>query len=205
MLHLPQFKAIVLFLMLVVNLNLKAQDTTRFYIFSGVGVINGQGIFGKSVKPSLSFNSGLELKLKGNFSTQFSIDFNSLKYNQQNIDAQSPYLFQNTSSTLLRLGLNIGYNFNNPNTKWSGLTYLGTGYLNIGEPRVTLEKGNAIVQSVVNQSSVFGRGGFRIGYKTNSSFLQMLYLDTSYWTSSAIVQGGKVNGISILIGTRLSM
>lgn len=205
MLHLPQFKAIAFFVLFIVSLNLKAQDTTRLYIFSGVGVIQGQGVFGESVKPSLGFNSGLELKLKGNLFAQFSVDFNSLKYNQRTLDAQSPYLFQNTNSTLLMLGLNIGYNFNNPNTKWSGFTYLGSGYLNIGEPRVKLEKGNNIVQSVVNQSSIFGRGGFRIGYKTNSSFFQTLYLDTTYWTSAATVQGGKVGGISILIGTRLTM
>jgi hypothetical protein len=205
MMYHTQLKTVLLFGMLVISLHLKAQDTTRLYIFSGVGVINGQGIFGKSVKPSLGFYSGLELKLKGNLFSQFSIDYNALKYNQRNIDASSPYLFQNTSSTLLLLGLNIGYNFNKTSTKWSGFTYLGSGYLNIGEPRVKLEKGNTIVQSVVNQSSVFGRGGFRIGYKTNSSFFQTLYLDTTYWTSSATVQGGKVSGISILVGTRLTM
>jgi hypothetical protein len=205
MIHLTQFKTIILSLMLVLAFNLKAQDTARLYLFSGVGVINGQGVFGKSVKPSLGFNSGLELKLKGNLFSQFSIDFNSLKYNQQDIDASTPYLFQNANSSLLMVGLNIGYNFNKPNIKWSGFVYLGSGYLNIGEPRVKLEKENTIVQSVVNQSSIFGRGGFRVGYKTNSAFFQTLYLDTTYWTSAASVQGGKVGGLSIFIGTRLTM
>ena len=205
MIYLTHFKTIALTLMLLVSLKLKAQDTTRLFIFSGVGIINGLGTFGKSVKPSLGFNSGLELKLIGHVFAQLSIDFNALKYNQQNIDANSSYLFQNTNSTLLVLGGNIGYNFNKPNTKWSAFTYLGSGYLNIGEPRVTLEKGNTIVQSVVNQSNIFGRGGVRIGYKTKSSFFQTLYLDTTYWASAAKVQGGNVKGISILIGTRLTM
>ena len=199
------FRTITLSLMLLCTFRLKAQDTSRLYIFSGVGVINGQGIFGKSVKPSLGFNSGLELKLKGNLFSQVSVDFNSLKYNQRNIDASSTYLFQNANSTLLMVGLNIGFNFNRPHSKWSGFVYLGSGYLNIGEPRVKLEKENTIVQSVISQSSIFGRGGFRVGYKTNSAFFQTLYLDTNYWTSSATVQGGKVSGFSILFGTRLTI
>jgi hypothetical protein len=205
MIQLTKFKTILFSLMLTLTANLKAQDTTRLYIFSGVGIINGQGLFGKSVKPSLGFNSGLELKLKGNLFAQFSIDFNSLKYNQQKIDDNSPFLFKNTSSTLLIVGSNIGYNFTKPNTKWSGLAYLGSGYLNIGEPRVKFEKGNTIVQSVVHQSSIFGRGGFRVGYKTKSTFFQTLYLDTAYWAAPASVQGGKVSAISIFIGTRLTM
>lgn len=192
-------------MLLLANLNLTAQDTNRLYIFSGVGVIIGQGVFGKSVKPSLGFNSGLELKLKGNLYCQASIDFNSLTYNQQNIDANSPYLFQNTNSTLLMLGFNIGYNFHKSDTKWSVFTYLGSGYLNIAEPRVTLANSNTIVQSVVSQSNIFGKGGLRIGYKTGSSFFQTVYLDTSYWASSVVAQGGNVNGISVLIGTRLTM
>jgi hypothetical protein len=196
---------IILFILLFFTLNLKAQDSTRLYIFSGIGVINGQGIFGESVKPSLGFNSGLEIKLKRNIFCQFSVDFNSLNYNQRNIDTHSPYLFQNTSSTLLILGLNIGYNFNKTTSKWSGFTYFGSGYLNIAEPRVILKNANTIVQNIVNQSSIFGRGGLRIGYKTGSSFFQTIYIDTSYWTSSVISQGGNVNGISILFGTRITM
>jgi hypothetical protein len=205
MIYRPYFKKITLFILLLINLNLKAQDTSRLYIFSGVGIINGQGIFGKSVKPSLGFNSGLEIKLKKNLFTQFSIDYNALNYNQQNIDAKSSYLFQNTSSTLLILGLNIGYNFTIPKTKWSSFTYLGSGYLKISEPRATLDGNNKIIQSAVSQSNIFGRGGIRIGYKTGSSFFQTVYLDTSYWASSVIAQGGRVNGISMLIGTRLTM
>jgi hypothetical protein len=203
--YVRQYPTIFLFLLIFINLKLTAQDSTRLYIFSGVGVINGQGVFGKSVKPSLGFNSGLEIKLKKNLFCQASIDFNALTYNQQNIDAKSPYLFQNTNSTLLMLGLNIGYNFHKSDIKWSVFTYLGSGYLNIAEPRVTLANSNTIVQSVVSQSNIFGKGGLRIGYKTRSSFFQTLYLDTSYWASSVIAQGGNVNGISVLIGTRLTM
>jgi hypothetical protein len=203
--YVHQYPPIFLFFLLFINLKLTAQDSSRLYIFSGIGVINGQGVFGKSVKPSLGFNSGLEIKLKKNLFCQASVDFNALTYNQQKIDAQSPYLFQNTNSTLLILGLNIGYNFNKPDLKWSVFTYLGSGYLNLSEPRVTLSNSNTIVQSTLSQANIFGRGGIRIGYKTGSSFFQTLYLYTSYWASSLIAQGGNVNGISVLIGTRITM
>lgn len=199
------FKSFLFFFLLSIIGQLKAQDTSKFYIFSGVGVINGLGTFGKSVKPSLGFNSGLELKFKKQFFVQFSLDFNSLKYNQQNIDANSQYLFQNTSSNLLMLGLNLGYNFNKINSKWLISSYLGSGFINIGEPRIQLTNPNTIMQSVVNKSNIFGRGGIRIGYKTSSAFFQTLYTELDYWTSSTIVQGGNVSGIAILLGTRITM
>ena len=140
-------KSILMAFLFLISLNLKAQDSTKFYIFSGVGMINGQGEFGKSIKPSLGFNSGLELKLKDHLFCQFSIDFNSLKYNQQKLDANSPYLFQNTSSNVLMLGANLGYNFNKTTNKWLASIYLGSGFLNIGEPRIALNNANTIRQS----------------------------------------------------------
>jgi Outer membrane protein beta-barrel domain len=198
-------KGILIAFLCLISINLKAQDSTKFYIFSGVGMINGQGEFGKSIKPSLGFNSGVELKLKHHLFCQFSIDFNSLKYNQQKTDNNSPYLFQNTSSNVLMLGANFGYNFNKTTDKWLASVYLGSGFLNIGEPRITLKNANTIVQSTVSQSNIFGRTGARFGYKTSSTFFQTLYLDFGYWTSPATVQNGKVQGISLLIGTRITM
>lgn len=191
--------------LLLTSFSLKAQDSTKFYIFSGVGMIDGQGEFGKSIKPSLGFNSGLELTLKHQLFCQFSIDFNSLKYNQQKLDNSSPYLFQNTSTNVFMLGINLGYNLNKPTDKWLASVYLGSGFLNIGEPRVTLNSANTIVESTYSQSTVFGRTGARFGYKTKSAFFQTLYLDFGYWASPATVQDGKVQGISLLIGTRVTM
>ena len=198
-------KSIFFFIFSLLTLTATAQDSTKFYIFSGIGVINGLGTFGKSVKPSLAFNSGIELKLRKNIFLQFSVDFNALTYNQQHIDDNSPFLFQNTNSTLLVLGLNVGYQFAKPTTRLSGFAYIGSGYLNIGEPRVTLNNANTVVQSVSNKSNIFARGGFRVGYKTNSAFFQTIYVDTSYWASPAIAQGGYIKGFSVLLGTRITM
>jgi hypothetical protein len=194
-----------LFTLLFTISKVDAQDTTKFYIVSGVGVLNGQGIFGKSVQPSIGFNSGVGFKLKQNLSGLATIDFNSLKYSQQNIDDNSPFLFQNTSSSLLMIGAHVGNDFHIRHSKWSVFTYLGGGYLNIGEPRVQFENANTIVQNVVRQSNVFGRGGLRLGYKTSSAFFQTLYLDASYWASPANVQGGPIKGVSLYFGTRIAM
>jgi hypothetical protein len=131
------------------------------------------------------------------------VDFNSLNYSQQQTDARSPLLFQNTSATFISLSANIGYNFKSDKTKWFGSLYVGAGYLNTGEPRVVLSSPSVVVQSTVRQSSILGRTGFRVGYKTSSDFFQTLYFDASYWRSSATIQGGKVQGISILVGTRI--
>jgi hypothetical protein len=198
-------KGILMAFLILISLNLKAQDSSKLYFYSGIGLISGQGVFGKSVKSSLAFNSGLEFKLKNRFFCQASIDFNALKYNQQNLDANSPYLFQNTSSTLLLVGANLGYNFTQPSDKWLISAYLGTGYLNIGEPRITLSKTNIVTQSTASQANIFGRGGARIGYKTKSAFFQTLYADFTYWTSSTTVQAGNVQGISFLVGTRMGL
>jgi hypothetical protein len=198
-------KSFLIFCLVFLSLSLKGQDSTKFYIFSGVGVIKGQGAFGKSIKPSLGFNSGVEFKLRHHLFCQLSIDFNSLKYNQQKLDDKSPYLFQNTSSNVLMLGANLGYTFNKPSDKWLASVYLGSGFLNIGEPRVTLAPNNTITQSTISHPTIFGRGSARLGYKTNSAFFQTLYTEVIYWASPAIVQTGNVNGLTIYVGTRVTM
>jgi hypothetical protein len=197
-------KSIFSFLFLFFTIfSLKSQDTKQAYFFSGIGIINGQGTFGKSVEPSVGFNSGIELKFKKHFLAQLSVDFNSLKYNQKVLDNNSTLLFTNTNSTLLTIGANIGYNFTEPDAKWLLSTYVGSGYFNIGEPRATLVNNRTVLQSTVNQSSIFGRLGFRVGYKTPSAFFQTLYINAEYWSSPAVIQGGKANGVSFFVGTRM--
>jgi hypothetical protein len=182
-----------------------AQDTSRLHIFSGIGLIGGLGDFEKSVKPSLGFNSGVEYKLTQRFVGQVSIDFNALRYSQQLVDISSDYLFQNTNTSLFVLGTAIGYNISPLKAKLQGLIYTGGGFLRIGEPRLALSSPKVITQTVLRKSGIFGKAGFRLGFKTNSNFLQTIYIDTSFWRSVVNVQGGKVQGISILLGTHLSL
>jgi hypothetical protein len=101
------------------------------------------------------------------------------------------------------LGLNGGKNFPFKNPGWFTSLYGGGGYLNIGEPRVTVDNiSNIATQDVTRKSNVFVRAGGRLAYKTKSNFFQTLYLDASYWASPAKVQGGNVSGFSFYIGTR---
>lgn len=188
---------------LSINQSLLAQENGKLFFTTAFGLINAQGKFANAFKSTLAFNSGVEMSLKHNWFGQLVFDFNALKYDQQIRDANSPFLFQNTNSSLLLLGLNGGKNFHFKNPKWFTSIYGGGGFLNIGEPRVTIDNiSNIAKQDVARKSNVFARAGSRLAYKTKSNFFQTLYLDLSYWASPAKVQGGSVNGFSFYIGTR---
>lgn len=182
---------------------LQAQESGKLYFTTSFGLISPRGKFSDAIKSTLAFNSGVEMALKKNWYAQAVFDFNALKYDQQIRDNNSPFLFQNTNSSLLLLGLNGGKNILFKNPKWFVSLYGGGGYLNIGEPRVTVNLSSGIArQEVARESNVFARGGSRLAYKTKSSFFQTIYLDASYWASPVRVQGGRVNGVSFYIGTR---
>lgn len=194
---------IVLLLAISLTSFLQAQESGKLFFTTAFGVVNTQGEFSKAFKSTLAFNSGVEMSLKKNWFGQLVFDFNALKYDQQVRDANSPYLFQNTNSSLLLLGLNGGKNIFFKNHNWFTSFYAGGGYLNIGEPRVTVNAITGIArQDVARASNVFARTGMRLAFTTRSTFFQTLYLDGSYWASPARVQGGNVKGFSFYIGTR---
>lgn len=179
-----------------------AQQPGKLFFTTSFGLINPLGYFGKAVKSTLAFNSGVELSQKRNWFSQAVFDFNALKYDQQIRDINSPFLFQNTNSSLLLLGLNEGKNIPLKD-KFFISFYGGAGYLNVGEPRVNVDVNSAVVKQVVaRESNVFGRIGSRLAFKTKSDFFQTIYMDASYWLSPAKVQRGQVNGFSFYIGTR---
>jgi hypothetical protein len=101
---------IVLLLAISLTSFLQAQESGKLFFTTAFGVVNTQGEFSKAFKSTLAFNSGVEMSLKKNWFGQLVFDFNALKYDQQVRDANSPYLFQNTNSSLLLLGLNGGKN-----------------------------------------------------------------------------------------------
>lgn len=188
---------------IAVSQSLPAQENGKLFFTTAFGVVNTQGKFSNAFKSTLAFNSGVEMSLKKNWFGQLVFDFNALKYDQQVRDANSPFLFQNTNSSLLLLGLNGGKNINFNNHNWFTSVYAGGGFLNIGEPRVTVNTNTGIAkQDVARASNVFARTGLRLAYTTQSKFFQTLYLDGSYWASPARVQGGQVKGFSFYIGTR---
>lgn len=180
-----------------------AQQTSRLFFTTGVGVIKVRHTLRDVLKPAIGFNSGLELINKQDWFLQGTVDFNTLKYDQKVKDENSAYLFKNTSSSLLMLGLNGGKNFKLSDNSFLS-TYIGGGYLNIGEPRVTIQT-SVVTQNNYRQGNVFGRTGVRYALKSPIQFLQTLYLDANWWTAPIKVQGTQLNGFSFFITSRMAM
>ncbi|HAO46443.1 MAG TPA: autotransporter outer membrane beta-barrel domain-containing protein [Ferruginibacter sp.] len=176
----------------------------KFLFTTGIGLIKSPGGLSKVLHPSVAFNSGLEYTGKTNWFAQLTLDFNSLKYDQRKLDNGSPYLFQRTSSSLIQGAISGGYNIYF-GRKWLISPYAGGGYLNIGEPRLVMKDDVVFRQEVTRQGGIFGKAGSRFGYKTKIKFLQTIYLDASWWQSPVEIQGARLQGLSLFVGTRMSM
>lgn len=198
-------KISILYISSFVAVAANAQDSSRIFVTTGAGIIKSPGPLGKVFHPSIAFNSGIELVGKKNWYIQGTLDFNTLKYSQQKKEDGSPYLFQNTNSSLVMVAVTGGKNFPFGNHQWFASGYLGGGYLNIGEPRLINVNENTIRQEVSRKGSAFGKAGTRIGYKTRIKFLQTIYFDGAYWASPLKAQGSKLNGFSFFLGARMSM
>lgn len=196
---------VLLFTFLSCIFCLQAQDTSKIYFTTAVGVLSPLSSFSKAYKSSLALNSGIEYRFSKHYFAQFVLDFNAINYDQQVKDGSSAYLFQNTSSSVFLVGLNLGRNISI--TKSGSLflsPYVGFGYANIGEPRLTVNTTSGIIkQDVTRMKGLFTRGGLRLGYNTKSKFLQTLYADASYWSANITVQNSKPQALSFLVGTRI--
>lgn len=184
----------------------KSKEQSGIQLNTGAGINKIQGPLGKTFRSTVAFNSGFEKSIRNNWYGQLEVNFNSLKYDQQKKDSNSDYLFQNTNSSLFMAGLNIGKDFHWGNTGWFNSIYTGTGYINIGEPRISLDLiNNIITQSVVRRAGILGKGGTRIGYTTKSKLLQTIYIDGSYWISTLKTNDKAVRSISVFLGIRMAM
>jgi len=191
--------------MLLFSTMSEAQDSSAIFITTGTGLIKSPGSLHHVFHPSVAFNSGVEFVNKRNWFVQGTLDFNSLKYNQQITTDGSPYLFLNTSSSLVMIAANAGKNLTSNRSKWLGSIYLGGGYLNIGEPRLVDHSLNTFRQEVSRKAGVFWKAGIRAGYKTRVKFLQTIYFDGAWWKSPLVVQGAALSGVSLFMGVRMSM
>lgn len=190
----------------IISSNLNAQQDKGLSLTTGIGINNIQGNLKNTFRSTIAFNSGFEKSFSKNWYAQLEVSFNSLKYDQQVRDDNSPYLFQNTSSSLFLVGANWGYNFNFDKSPVFASAYLGSGYLSIGKPRINIDEINNIaVQTITRGNGIFGKGGARLGVNTKSSFFQTLYVDGSWLTSSLKTEGSSFHNIGIFIGTRMSM
>jgi hypothetical protein len=201
--HMQRFLTLSFFILL--HISVQSQDSSKIFLTTSVGIINGLGNFSKIVRPSVAFNSGIEFKINRKWFMQGTIDFNSLKYNQQVLDNNSPYLFQSTSSSLLLIGVNAGYHIPLSSKIFISL-YGGAGFLNITEPRIQFDNNTLIAkQKNISSQGFFGRAGTRLAYNTRSKLLQTIYLEGIYWGSPTKIQQTNITGYSMLIGTRFGL
>lgn len=204
--HLTTMPGLVLGLVLLCTGQVMAQDTTKISITTGVGLVMASGNLGQILKPAVAFNTGLELGFKNKWFLQGEISFNTLGYNQKYRDQSSGYLFTNSSSSLLQIGAIGGKDFSLVKNKWLIGTYLGTGFLNIGQPRLTVDVANAAVrQEVIRDANIYGKAGARLSLRTKSPFFETLYLDGSYFLSPQIIQNERLNGFTFFIGSKFSI
>ncbi len=190
-----------------ISLLANAQDSSKIFFLTSIGMVFPKVDFAKSYKNSLALNSGVEYKFNKFYFAQFAFDFNSIKYNQQIRDVNSDYLFQETNSSVLLAGINFGRNiYLNKKASFSISPYLGTGYANIGEPRLMVDTVSKIIkENVVRVKGLFTRQGIRVSIKTKFKAIQILYFDASYWYSKINVQNSNPNGITISVGTKMSL
>ncbi len=195
---------IALLISLVAAQVTQAQDTGRVYFTTGVGMVAPLSGFANAYRNSLALNSGIEYKISKHYFAQFVLDFNAIRYSQQIKDAGSPYLFQNTSSSVFLAGIHAGRNIAlSRSGRFFASPYLGLGYANIGEPR--LKAGNTpgvFVQQVNRMKGLFTRQGLRLGLVTRSKILQTLYADVSHWSAHIRIQDSRPQTLSLLVGTR---
>ena len=189
----------------LLNNSALAQDSSTLFFTTSAGVLIPVADFLKAYKNSIAINSGIEYKLAKKYSVQFVLDYNAVSYNQQFKDIHSNYLFQKTSSSVFLAGFNLLRNI--PIVAHGRLfasPYIGVGFANIGEPRLSVNNNdNIIKQSVVRMLGIYGKGGLRIAYNTGSKLLQTLYIDASYWAANIHVQQSKAQAVSMLVGTRI--
>jgi hypothetical protein len=199
-------KARLIFFVLVFgsSVSSNAQDSSKLYFTTAIGAFLPVSSFSNAYRNSLALNSGIEYRFSPHYFAQVVLDFNAVKYDQQIKDANSAYLFQQTNSSVFLAGLNVGRNISiNRSGSLFISPYVGFGYANIGEPRLTVKNNTGIIeQDVTRMKGVFAREGLRFAYRTKSKVLQTLYFDASYLSANVNVQNSKPKSLSLLVGTR---
>ena len=190
----------------VIVLSANAQDDNNFHLTTGIGINNIQGKLKNTFRSTVAFNSGFERSFGKHLFGQIEVSFNTLKYDQQVKDENSPYLFQNTSSSFFMIGTNWGYDFHIGKSPFFTSLYGGTGFLSLGKPRVTIDEvNNVAIQKIIRGNGIFGKAGGRIGLNTGSNIFHTLYIDGSWMTSSVKSEGSTFRNVAVFIGMRMAM
>jgi hypothetical protein len=180
-----------------------AQDSTQLFFVTGAGIIQVRRNLSDALKSTIAFNSGFELNTAKKLFVQLTADLNAFRYNQRLTDPNSPFLIHQSTSTLFMAGLNGGKSISLGHDK-SITAYIGAGYLTIGEPRI-IQEDQILHQHIFHRHGVFKRAGVRFAIPSPLKFLQVLYLDTNYWGTRAVLQGHQLGALSIFIGSRMKI
>ncbi len=190
----------------VIFLPANAQHDNKIHLTTGIGINNIQGELKNTFRSTVAFNSGFERSFGKHLYGQIEVSFNTLRYDQQVKDDNSPYLFQNTTSSFFMIGTNWGYDLHLGESPLFTSLYGGTGFLSLGKPRVTIDEVNNIaIQKIIRRNGIFGKAGGRIGVNTGSSTFHTLYLDGSWMTSSVQSEGSTFRNVAVFIGMRMAM
>ncbi len=196
-------------LFILLSLSMQAQDKKsrqRFHLSSSVGVNKIQGPLNRTFRHSLAIHSGIERKIGRKWILAIDLGFNTIQYEQQKRDVHSEYLFKNTRSSFIVAGLNAGIQLLDSTSRLQCTPYLGAGYVNTGEPRVTVSVDEREVrQQVVRHGGLFGRLGSRFSFQTRSTILQTIFIDCSYWSSTIQLSDHRIRSVSIFTGMRMKM
>ena len=198
-------KVLYIFLIFVETLSFaNAQDSSKIHFSSSIGILIPLSSFSKSFENSLSLSSGIEYSLKNNYFLLGEIGFNSIKYNQQIKDNTSDFLFQNTNSMLIELGLKIGKNFKiKPIHRFSTSPYLGLAYINFGEPRLVVDLNSKYIKQQINRTQGLSINlGTRVNYKPQVKFIENLFIDLTLFNSNIDLQNSKPQALTFKIGTK---
>lgn len=183
-----------------------AQHDDKLHLTTGIGINNIQGELKNTFRSTVAFNSGFERSFGKHLYGQIEVSFNTLRYDQQVKDDNSPYLFQNTTSSFFMIGTTWGCDFHLSKSPWFTSLYGGTGFLSLGKPRVTIDDVNNIaIQKIIRGNGIFGKAGGRIGLNTGSSTFHTLYIDGSWLTSSVKSEGSTFRNVAVFIGMRMVM
>jgi hypothetical protein len=201
-----QIKTLLFFVSLIALKTVNAQEDKNIHLTTGIGINSIQGSLSNTFRSSIAFNSGFEKSFSKHWYGQAEVAFNSLKYDQQVKDENSPYLFQNTSSSFFQVGVNWGYNFYFGKSPLFASLYGGSGFLSLGKPRITVDDQNQVVtQSIIRGNGAFGKAGGRIAASTKSSLLHTIYLDGSWLTSTVKTEGSTFRNVAVFLGIRMAM
>lgn len=185
-----------------------AQEKSTVYLTSMIGQLSPVGDFGNAYQKSLSVTTGIEARIRrSDFYVIGSIEYDNVGYSQEKLDFGYQFLLRDVTTPILILSFNVGKSiFLDRNRKFFVAPYVGTGYINVSEPRVKVDFGLPPFTATVERSyssGAIGRVGGRIGFNTGKVWLPTIMLDGSYWRSTTNPYEGKpAQAYTIMFGTR---